>query len=85
MSKICSLDANSEIFLLRFLSQDLPTLPKFYNEMFSAWYVIEDCVLFNEKEGDLYSFCTPKVTNKGKMLKRNDFLKAGVTHIKHIA
>lgn len=76
MSKICSLDANSEIFLLRLFSQDLPTLPQIYNEMFSAWYI-----LFIEKEDDLNSFCTPKVANKGKMLKQNDFMNVGVTHI----
>lgn len=88
LSKICSLGANSEIFLLRLFSQDLPTLPQFYKEMFSAWYAIEDYVIFNQKESDVYNFClfcNPKVTNKGKMLKWNVFIKAGVTHVKHIA
>lgn len=88
LSKICSLGANSEIFLLRLFSQDLPTLPQFYKEKFSAWYAIEDFVIFNGKESDVYNFClfcNPKVTNKGKMLKWNVFIKAGVTHVKHMA
>lgn len=88
LSKICSLGANSEIFLLRLFSQDLPTLHQFYKEMFSAWYAIEDYVIFNGKESDVYNFClfcNPKVTNKCKMLKWNVFIKAGVTHVKHIA
>lgn len=70
------------------VGHDLPTLPQFYKEMFSAWYAIEDCVIFNGKESDVYNFClfcNPKVTNKGKMLKWNVFIKAGVTHVKHIA
>lgn len=41
----------------------------------------EDCLV----KTYLHCFCTPKVTNKGKMLKRNDFMKAEVTHSKHIA
>lgn len=56
--------------------------------MFSAWYATEDYVLFNGKERDVYiffHFCNPKVKNKSKMLKRNDFIKAGVTHVKHIS
>lgn len=88
LSKICSLGSNSEIFLLRLFSQDLPTLPQFYKEKFSAWYAIEDFVIFNGKESDVYNFClfcNPKVTNKGKMLKWNVFIKAGVTQVKHMA
>lgn len=69
-------------------SQDFPSLPQFYKEMCSAWCAIEDYVLFNEKESDVYNvclFCNLKVTNKGKMLNWNDFIKAGVTHVKQIA
>lgn len=68
LSKICSLEANSEIFLLRLFNQDLLTLPQFYKELLSAWYAIEDYVLFYGKESYVYNFClffcNPKVKKK---------------------
>lgn len=41
--------ANSEIFLLILLNKDLLTLPQFYNELFSAWYAIENFYLMKKK------------------------------------
>lgn len=55
--------------------------------MFSVWYVIEDYVIFNGKESDVYNFCffcNLKVINKGKMLKWNVFIKVGVIYVKYI-
>lgn len=68
-------------------NKDLSFSPQHYIELFSAWYAIENSIEYNEKEDGVYNFClfcNPKVQSNGKMLKWNDFIDAGITHIKDI-
>lgn len=72
LSKICNLRANSEILMLRLFIKDLSFLPQHYAELFSAWYTIENSIVYKKKEDDVYNFClfcNPKVQSNGKMLK----------------
>lgn len=52
-----------------------------------VWYAIENSMHI-VREDDVYNFClfcNPKVQLNGKMLKWNDFIDAGIPHIKDIS
>lgn len=60
-------------------------LPQHYTELFSAWYAIEKSIFYNEKEDDVYNFVYSVIQKFNLIVKWNDFIDVGITHIKDIS